>query len=135
MNNVINLWAVIVSASVAFALGYLWFTIIFREPYLKGLDKTQEQLDQGPNMLSASILQLTGNFAMAYVLALLMVYSGKETIADGMKLGLLIWAGFIAAVIGPMYAYQAFSLRFFLITAGYPLAGLLVMGGILGGWR
>ncbi len=69
---------------------------------------------------------------MAYVLAWLIVHTGQQTVMGGLRLAALVWLGFIAAVIGPMYAFQAFSLLFFAITAGYPLVALLVMGVILG---
>ena len=36
---------------------------------------------------------------------------------------------------GTEIAFELRSLQFFLITAGYPLVGLLLMGAILGGWR
>jgi Protein of unknown function (DUF1761) len=131
----INLFAVGVSALLSLALGFIWFTVIFREPYLIGLGKTPEQLAQGPSMLEAVILQLIGDFIMACVLAWLIVHTGQQTVIGGIRLGVLTWLGFIAAVIGPMYAFQAFSLQFFAITAGYPLVILLIMGAILGGWR
>jgi len=41
--------------------GFLWFTVIFRTPYLEGLGKTAEELAKGASMLVASLLQLAGN--------------------------------------------------------------------------
>lgn len=72
---------------------------------------------------------------MAYVLAWLILHTGQQTVIGGMRVGTIAWLGFIAAVIGPMYVFQAFSLQFFAITAGYPLVALLIMGAILGRWR
>jgi hypothetical protein len=40
----INLLAVGVAAIASFLLGFLWFTVIFRQLYLDGLGKTAEQL-------------------------------------------------------------------------------------------
>jgi len=130
-----NLFAVGVSAISSLVLGFIWFTVIFRVPYLNGLGKTPEQLAQGPSMLEAVILQLIGNFIMAWVLTWLIVHTGQRTVLGGMRVGVLAWLGFIASVIGPMYAFQAFSLQFFFITAGYPLVSLLIMGAILGSWK
>ena len=131
----ISLWAVGVSAMVGFVLGFLWFSVLFSQLYLDGLGKTAEQLAMGPSTLHASLLQLAGNLAMAYALAWLIAHTGQKTSVGGMRIGALVWCGFIAAVIGPMYAFQAFSFQFFAITAGYPLVALLIMGAILGGWR
>ena len=131
----INLLAVGTSAFVSTALGFVWFTIVFREPYLEGLGKTAEALARGPSAPVAAVMQLVGSLVTAYVLALLMERTGANTVTGGLGWGLLAWIGFVAAVIGPLYAFQAFSPTFFLITAGYPLVSLLLTGAILGGWR
>lgn len=131
----INFFAVVVSAFGSLAAGFVWFTMIFPTPYLEGLGKTAEELAKGPSMLVASLLQLAGNFVMAYILAWLMARTGMQTVRQGMLLAALVWIGFVAAVLGPMYAFQAFSLEFFFITAGSVLVSLLIMGAILGGWK
>lgn len=135
MPSSINHLAVVLSTIISFALGFVWFTVLFRESYLAALGKTAEQLDQGPSMLAASVMQLIGNLIMAYVLAWFMEQTGSRTVSDGAMLGAIVWVGFVAAVIGPMYAFQAFSLKFFAITTGFTLVSLLVTGAVIGGWR
>jgi hypothetical protein len=68
-----------------------------------------------PSVMVASVMQLAGHLVMAYVLAWLMISLNYHSAAEGLKTALLIWLGFVAAVIGPMYAFQAFSLQFFLL--------------------
>lgn len=131
----VNLWAVIVSAVVTTGFGFLWFMILFREPYIKGLGRTQAQLDQGPNAMWATIMQLGGHLVMIYMLALLMQQTANDTVGGGIKLALLLWVGFVACVTGPMYAYMAFPFYFFLITTGYTLVSMLMGGAILGAWK
>lgn len=134
-NVTINLLAVGVSALLSYVMSFVWFVFIFRVPYTEGLGKTAEELAKGPSMLTASLLQLAGNLIMAYILAWLMARTGMVTIGQGMLLATLVWTGFVAAVLGPMYAFQAFSLSFFLITAGSVLISLLIMGAIISVWR
>ena len=131
----INIWAVIVSAVATTAFGFLWFMVVFREPYIKGLDRTQAQLDRGPNGMWASIMQLGGHLVMIYILALLMQQTANDTVGGGIKLALLLWVGFVACVTGPMYAYMAFPFYFFLITTGYTLVSMVMSGAILGAWK
>lgn len=131
----VNIWAVIVSAVTSTALGFLWYMVVFREPYIRGLDRTKEQLDQGPNGMWASIMQLGGNLVMIYILALLMSQTGNESIGGGIKLALLLWVGFVACITGPMYAFEAFPFYFFLINSGYTLVCMLMSGAILGTWK
>jgi hypothetical protein len=131
----INIWAVIVSGVVSTALGFLWYMVLFREPYIKGLARTKEQLDQGPNGLTATVMQLFGNFVMIYVLAWLMNQTDYTSVGLGMKLALVLWIGFVACVTGPMYAFEAFPFYFFLINTGYTLACMLISGAVLGAWK
>jgi hypothetical protein len=131
----INLWAVIVSAVTSTAFGFLWYMVLFREPYIKGLDRTKEQLDKGPNGMWASIIQLGGNMVMICILAMLMQQTGNDSVGGGIKLALLLWAGFVACVTGPMYAFEAFPFYFFLINTGYTLVTMMLSGAILGAWK
>lgn len=135
MKQKMNIWAILVASVVSYLANFVWFIVIFSEPYLQGLGKTDEELALGPDGLQASILQLIGNIAMAYVLSWLMVRMSMQTALKGAKLGAVVWAGFVAAVLGPMYAFQAFSLSFFLITSGSVLLTFIITGLIVGGWR
>ena len=53
----------------------------------------------------------------------------------GIKIASLVWLAFVGAVMGTQYTFEARSLGYFGVTAGYPLIGLLIMGAIVGGWR
>ena len=131
----INILAILASAVTSLIIGSIWYALLFREPYLKGLGKSVEELAKGPSILIASLLQFLGCFVIASVLAWLMVRTRMDSVGQGIVLAILIWIGFIVAVIGPMYAYQAFSLKFFLIVVGNLLLILIVSAVILGAWR
>ncbi|MBC7449960.1 MAG: DUF1761 domain-containing protein [Cytophagales bacterium] len=134
MKEDINYLAIVVSAVISYAASFVWYMYLFRKPYIDGLNKTKEQMDKGPSMMEASLLQLAANLLMAFALAWLMKQLNYHTTMHGTQLGLFIWLGFVGAVLAPMYAYQAFSLQFFLITGGAPLVSLLIMGSIIGCW-
>jgi hypothetical protein len=131
----INIWAAIVSGAASTALGFLWYMVLFREPYMKGLARTKEQLDQGPSGPTAITMQFFANIVMAYVLAWLMAQTDYTSVGQGIKLALLVWVGFVACVTGPQYAFEAFPFYFFLINTGYTLASLLISGAVLGAWK
>jgi hypothetical protein len=131
----VNLFALIVSAVASFLLGSLWFLVLFAEPYRRGLNKTAEELAKGPTAVPSLLLQFAGNLVMAWVLAWLIARLNVQTAVSGMGVGLMAWLGFVAAVLGPYYAFQAYPFSFFLINAGYPLVSLLMMGAIFGVWK
>lgn len=131
----VNILAVLAAAIASFAINFVWFTMLFRRMYVEGLGKTQSQMDQGPSMAVASGLQLAGFALMAFVLGWLMERLDLGSVPGGLVLAIIVWLGFLVAIIGPMHAFQAFPLRFSLITLGGYLLALLATAVILGAWR
>lgn len=131
----VHLPAVLVSAIAGLVINFVWFTILFRAPYIAALGRTKEQLAAGPSVAAASALQFLGFMAMSYGLAWLMGKAGMTSIAGGVTLATVAWVAFVAAIIGPTYAYQAFPSTLFGIVAGGYLIVLLASGAILGAWR
>jgi hypothetical protein len=135
MKESYNYPAILVSALVSYILGLLWFTMLFAKPYIKDLERTKEQLAKGPNALGASVIQVMGFLVMAFVLSWLIRKLGYETVGQTLCLGLVLWLGFVAAIVGPMYAFQAFSLRLFLINSVGYLVSILASSIILTLWK
>jgi hypothetical protein len=129
----VNWWLVAGLAIGAWILGFLWFVMIFGKAYMAGHGRTKAQLDNGPSMPMASFYQFIGTFLQVVVLAWLVELSSASTMQEGALLGVLIWLGFIAAYIAPMYAFQAYSRKYLAIVIGYPLVVLIVAGAVLAG--
>lgn len=135
MKEDINYFAIAVSAVLSYLTSAVWFMYLFRKPYIEALAKTKEQMDKGPTGMEASLMQLAANLLMAFALAWIMKQLHCQGLFHGMQMGLFVWLGFIATLLAPMYAFQAYSLNFFLINAGAPLISLLIMGAIIGVWQ
>ncbi len=131
----INILAVVVAAVVYWLLGAAWFTIL-KEPWLAGIGKSMEQLQRdGTNPAIAYTVAFVCNLIMAYVLGWVLVSTGEQTAMRGAMIGALMWAGLVAASFGTAYVFEGRSFQIFAISAGYPLAGLLIMGAIVGAWK
>ncbi|TDW49653.1 uncharacterized protein DUF1761 [Flavobacterium sp. 270] len=130
-----NVLAILVSALVSFAIGFLWFTVLFRAPYMKGVDKTQEELAKGPSMALSFAIQIGANLVLAFVLAWLINSLQYETISQGIQLAFLVWLGFVVSIIGPIYAFEAKSFQFFMIIVFGYLASILATAIILSLWK
>lgn len=125
-------WLLVIALTIAvWVVGFLWFVVIFGRAYMAGHGRTKAQLDAGPTMPVASLYQLIGSFLQVSILAWLVAAIDVTTAANGMLLGLLVWLGFIAAYILPMYAFQAYSLKYSAIVTGYPLVTFVAVGAIL----
>ena len=131
----INLFAVSASAVASFAAGSIWYALLFRDAYLEGLGKSPEALAKGPSMATASIVQFLGCIAIAATLGWLMHRMDLRGVHAGVLLAAVAWFGFVVSVVGPMYAYQAYSLKFFAIVTGNLLFVFTISGAIVGAWR
>ncbi|RMG26795.1 MAG: DUF1761 domain-containing protein [Armatimonadetes bacterium] len=134
MNRNVNVTAVIVAAVPYILLGYPWVSM-FRDPWFHGGGLTVEKLRNGPGYATAFGVAIVSAIVTSYVLALLVVRTGERTLIRGMKCAALVWLAFVGAVMATQYTFEARSIGYFLVTAGYPLVGFLIMGAIVGAWR
>lgn len=130
----INIWAVLVAAVVYWLLGAAWFTIL-SNPWLASIGKTMEQLQAGVNSGVAYSIALVANVIIAYVIGWVVIRTGEQTAARGITVGALLWVGLVGTTIGTAFVFEGRSFEGFVLTAGYPLVGMLVMGAIVGGWK
>jgi hypothetical protein len=130
----INIWAVLVAAVVYWLLGAAWFTIL-SNPWLASIGKTMEQLQGAVNAGVAYSVALATSAIIAYVIGWVVVGTGEQTAVRGITVGALLWVGLVGTTIGTAFVFEGRSLEGFVLTAGYPLVGMLVMGAIVGGWK
>jgi hypothetical protein len=69
------------------------------------------------------------------VLSLFLRHLGAEDMQEGAGWGLHAWLGFAFPIGLTAWLYSDKKFATFAIDAGYQLAYLTVMGGILGAWR
>jgi hypothetical protein len=50
-------------------------------------------------------------------------------------MGGLLWLGFTGTTMATEFVFEGRTLAAYGIAAGYPLAGMLIMGAILGRWQ
>lgn len=130
----VNYPTVILAAVAHFVLGAIWFTVL-QKPWLASVGKTLDQLSRQANATLGYVVAFGANLIIAWVLARLMIATGRTTVAGGVGLAALLWLGFTATTMGTAFVFEARSLQAFAIIAGYPLVGMLLMGAILGAWR
>src|SRR5208282_3372799 len=99
----INPWAVLVSAIAAMVIGFLWYSpILFANPWMKlmGYDPNDKakiaemQKSAGPSYGMSFVASLLS----AFVLGKLIAVAGFSTPIDGVKIGLVVWLGFVTTV-------------------------------------
>lgn len=130
----LNYLAILAGAASNMAIGYVWYSPpLFANAWMKLIGKTEDDLKAkaGPAMGIMFVLALL----TSYVLAHFVDYVDATTFMEGATTGLWLWLGFVFTemVSTNMFAQRPFRLS--VITAGYQLVGLAVMGGILAAWK
>jgi Protein of unknown function (DUF1761) len=129
-------WVAILVATIAhWLLGAVWFTA-FSKPWTAGLRMPKEELDAAmahPNFWPY-VIAFVCNMVLAFVIARVLALSETHTLIRGVRIGILIGLATAAALVTAM-VFELLGLTFILISAGYPLAGCILMGIIIGAWR
>lgn len=122
------LWPVLAGAAAFFAVGALWYGVIFAKPWQRAAGLSNTQVKAG-NM--AAIFGLTFAFEMLIAMVLWHLIVSTDPLpyvvmmmAVGFAVGVMIPA------IGINYLHQRKPLALFLIDAGHFLIGMAAMGGV-----
>jgi hypothetical protein len=119
--------AVLVGAMAFYFLGFVWYTFMFRKPWMAdmGIDPATPPQAPGPG-------PLVGSFAAALVLAGAIEFIVRDAgIGFGACRGTIVGIA-IAAVIGQNALYDTRPKRLWVINSGYALVGAAVVGIISG---
>jgi hypothetical protein len=128
----VNHIAVIVAVILHQALGFLWYGVLFFDPWLRGLGKNYTDVNPtDPVLLAVDVVTW---LIAAYVLAWLLRRTNTTTAIGGMKLGTLLWLGVSLATLVPHYAFAGLSPMVIAIDSANTLVALILMGGLLGTW-
>jgi len=133
----INYLAVVVAAAAAFAIGGLWYSpLLFAKQWVKAHGFSEERVkEMQKGAAKAYGVSILCQLLIALAIAVLVGYLHLWHCVQGLKLALLIWAGF-ALPLGLMAAmFTEKRIAVFCIDAGYQLVYLLLMGSIITVWR
>ena len=129
-----NYPAVVVCAVVYWLLGGLWFGLVFGGPWM-ALEHLTEEQARSMNPVLPYVVSFVLNLLIAFVLAQICIWRNANTSVKGALTGALLWIGFVGPITFTTYMYEMRPMKLFAINEGYPLAGLVLMGVILGAWK
>lgn len=126
--NDFALWPVLAGAAAFFAVGALWYGLIFSKPWQRAAGLSNTQMKTGN---SAAIFGLT--FAFEVLIAMVLWHLIARTDPPAyvvMMMALGFAAGVMVPAIGINYLHQRKPLALFLIDAGHFVVGMAAMGGV-----
>jgi hypothetical protein len=128
-----NYGAVFVAALAYWILGAVWFGFLFSKPWMALEHMTVEQASS-MNPVLPYVITFLLNLLIAFVLAQICIWRNASTAARGAAVGVLVWIGFLGPVTYTTHMYEMRPKELFAINEFYSLAGLCLMGAILGAW-
>jgi len=138
MFSSINIWAVLVAAVVSMIIGSVWYGPVFGKQYMlaKGMDKwSKEKQDKMKKAMPVTFLaQFIANVIMFYAFAMIVSGLNQNSLIGGIKVGLLIWIGFILPLKLGEELWGGKMILFW-YGAGSMLLTLLAAGAIVGAWH
>ena len=129
-----NYPAVFVSALAYWILGAVWYAVLFSKPWM-ALEHITDEQARSMNPVLPYIISFVLNLLIAFVLAQICIWRKADSAGRGAAVGVLVWIGFLGPVTYTTYMYEMRPKELFAINAFYPLAGLCLMGAILGAWK
>ncbi|WP_422351048.1 DUF1761 domain-containing protein [Flagellimonas sp.] len=126
----LNHFAILAASFVNFLLAFVWYGPLFGETWAIGAEVSNPETPP----IWATITSFIVGVMSSYGFAIILMYSKKFGVADGLKIGALVSLAFLLQVIiGPWL----FSGRFLLFAVNMPYFTLtaLISGLIIGKWQ
>jgi hypothetical protein len=126
----INYLAVIVAAVAAFAIGAVWYTVLFSRQWMAALGVTKEEMQAKGGSPLPFLIAIVSYLVMAWVVAVVMesIWRGSADFGDGILTGFILWLGFTLTTTATNYAFPGRRVSLTAIDAG----GWLVIGVVMG---
>lgn len=133
----VNYLAVLTSGAVIFILGGLWYSVIFKKPWIALMEIPEEKMREGSGgaMPLMMLMAFLCGLATAYIMAIVINHFAPPTAMRGVMVGTMMWVGFAAP---SSFATALFSLTkkpLWMINSTYNLVSFIAAGVILSVWR
>ncbi len=128
-----NYLAVVVAAVAYWFLGFLWYGVLFNKAWM-ALEHTTVEQSKSASPVIPLVVSFLLELLIAYSLALLCIWRNANTASRGASVGVLVWIGFVGPIALMTYMFEMRPRALYAINEFYPLAGLILMGAILGAW-
>lgn len=129
----VNPLAVLVGVVILSFLGFVWYGMLFIEPWadMQGLTEAQRNTDPS---IGTWISNIIATIIPLYVLGWLLIKMGVKGMVNAALVGLLLafTFSFLPQMIGNMFAFKPYGLAW--VTGGSDMVAMAIGGAILGAW-
>ncbi|HYD25442.1 MAG TPA: DUF1761 domain-containing protein [Croceibacterium sp.] len=125
----INWLGVVLGAVAFFAVGAVWYTVLFGKAWQRATGLSDAQLKDGANMPLIFGTCLLLELVVALTVGHMFDYLEPDD-RSKMMLAVGLAAGIMAPALGISYLYLRKPLKLWLIDAGHFIAGMAALGGV-----
>lgn len=129
-----NYLAVVISAIAYWVLGAVWYAALFAKPWV-ALEQMSEEKMRSASPVIPYVVTFLLNLVIAYALSQIIQWRNARTAGQGAAIGTLLWIGLVGPITFTTNMYELRPHTLWAINALYPLAGMILMGAILGAWK
>lgn len=139
----LNWLAILVSVVASFAIGSIWYGVLFRAAWFRAMEMDQKPAT-GAEMAKGSVLNVIGLLLVAFVLSHDVAVWRPSTwglagdagpAVYGFFTAVLVWLGYVLPTLLNGVAFERKRWSAFFIGAGAQLVSLMAMAMILSFWR
>src|SRR4029077_9337760 len=135
----VNLWSVLVAAIATMVLGFLWYSpMLFARPWMVAMGYDPEDKPRMQEMQKSAgksyAISFVASLVSAFILSKIIPVTTVNTALHGMKIGFVVWLGFVTTVQLTAKLFGNQPTKLYLINTGYQLVCYLAMGAILAVW-
>ena len=134
----VSMWVVLGAGLAKFFFGWFWFNpSVFGKAWIKsmGVNETEMKKKMGVGMITYLLSSVLMASLLVYAIKFgQMAHCLPEGLTGGLMGGFVYWLGFVATVQIESVSSELKPFNWFLITSGYHLVGMLIMGTILALW-
>jgi hypothetical protein len=132
----VNYLAVLVSGIVIFILGGLWYSVIFKNTWIRLMGIPEEKMKEGSGAMPVLfLLAFLCGLLIAYVEAIVINHFPPHTLARGVFVGTLMWVGFAAPTSFATAIFSMTKKPLWFINSAYNWVSFVAAGMILSVWR
>jgi hypothetical protein len=130
----VNYLAVLVATIAAFVLGWAWYSpALFAKPWSAENPSMMERHRSNPPPMGRLLATaFVCALIAAYAMGVLLVTQQHHSLTIGLKRGFAIGVCLIATAFGGSYAFEAKTMRHWMINAGFYVVQSTVIGAVLG---
>ena len=123
----VNIVAVLVGAVASYIVGALWYSLLFKKPWMREMGHSSESMKGGGMTPKMYIIGFVGEFVTVYVLAHVVQAFGGSPFEGAFW----VWLGFQATLLVNSVLYENRSWTLYAINASHRLAALMAAAAIL----